>query len=97
VGAGAASARGAEWGSRLTLYDFSWPHFAQTNVVTSDSMGEAYCSIFLSRSSPLHKSQRNEGGGSTRVRMGPLLSAPANSRRCSTYRTSFPCVDGQSQ
>jgi hypothetical protein len=45
-GAGAASARGAEWGSRLTLYDFSWPHFAQTNVVVSDSKDEVCCSIF---------------------------------------------------
>jgi hypothetical protein len=90
-------APGAEWGSPLALYDLSRPHFAQTNVVISDLRGEVSCWIFLSRSSPLHTPQRNESGGSARVRMGPLLSAPANSRHCSTCRASFPCVGAQSQ
>ena len=54
---------------RLTVYDCSRSHVTQTNISLFKLRARLADSISLSRNSPLQRSQRDEGGGSTRVRI----------------------------
>jgi hypothetical protein len=53
----------------LTVYDCSREQAAHTNISLDKARARLTDSIRLSRSSPPHRSQRDVGGGSTRVRM----------------------------
>jgi hypothetical protein len=51
------------------VHDCSRPHLAQTNISQSNSRLRLATSICLSRNSPPQSLQRDEGGGSTMVRI----------------------------
>src|SRR5450755_1315551 len=70
----------------LTVHDCSRPHFAQTNISFSKSRVRLADSICLSRNSPPQRSQREEGGGSTRVRMGFPFARHASERGNGTLK-----------
>src|ERR1039457_4781773 len=64
----------------------------QTNISFSKSRERLANSICLSRNSPLQRSQRDEGGGSTRVRMGFPFARHASARLFTNFTMKFTVI-----